>query len=439
MRTVNLFGAMNLLIFHLHDMGRYCSPYGFPARTPHMQAFAERGTLFRNAHCAAPTCSPSRAALLTGQTAHQAGMLGLLHRGFDLTDYSLHLGSFLGRNGYESVYAGVQHEFRKDSDQEIPYRRKLVPSREEGSHDEQAATASAEFLDEVGEKPFFLWTGMIYPHRPFLKADPSKYNPNHIQPPAPIPDTPETRQDMADYFESVEHADACFGTVMDALDRNGLREQTIVILTTDHGIAFPEMKCNLTAHGTGVAMVMDYPGNPMRGRACDALVSHIDVFPTLCELLGLDSPDHLIGESLVPLFMGETEAVREDAFAEVNYHAGRDIMRSVRTNRYNYVRIFDRDANVAMVNIDGGPSKDVLEIYGLGNDTPRERVQLYDLVFDPQERRNLAGDPAYRNARLDMDQRLKQWMVMTDDPAFRGPVAAPEGAVVDARSQRDPR
>lgn len=403
-----------------------------------MQAFAERATVFRNAHAAAPTCSPSRAALLTGQTAHQAGMLGLLHRGFDLKDYSQHLGNFLKGHGYETAYAGVQHEFNPDSDQNVPYQRKLVPSREEGTRDEQAATASAEFLDEVGDKPFFLWTGMIYPHRPFLKADPAKFDPNHIQAPAPLPDTPGTRQDMADYFESVEHADACFGTVMEALDRNGLREKTIVILTTDHGIAFPEMKCNLTAHGTGVALVMDYPGNPMRGRACDALVSHIDVFPTLCEMMGLDPPEYLIGESLLPLFNGEQEAVREDLFAEVNYHAGRDVMRGVRTNRYNLIRVFDQDAHVTLVNIDPGKSKTLLMEHGLGNDTLRERVQLYDLVFDPQERHNLAFDPAYRDVRISMEQRLKRWMVMTDDPVMKGHVDAPEGAVVDPRSAIDP-
>lgn len=429
--------CVNLLIFHLHDMGRYCSPYGFPMPTPNMQAFAERATLFRNAHCAAPTCSPSRAALLTGQTAHQAGMLGLAHRGFDLADYSQHLGNFLKRTGYETVYAGVQHEFRGDSDQEIPYRRKLEPSVERGTRDEQAALAAAEYLDKVGDQPFFLWTGMFYPHRPFFESDTRKRNPNHIQPPAPVPDTPETRQDMADYMESVEHADACFGRVMEALDRNGLREKTIVILTTDHGIAFPEMKCNLTQHGTGVALVMDYPGNPSRGTACDALVSHLDVFPTLCELMDLDKPGYLIGESMLPLFRQEQEEIREDAFAEVSYHAARDIMRSVRTNRYNFIRILDPDAHAAMANIDPGHSKSLLLEKGLGNDTLRERTQLYDLVFDPQERRNLATDPAYRDVRISMEQRLKRWMVLTDDPAIRGEVAAPDGAVVNGRDEVD--
>jgi arylsulfatase A-like enzyme len=427
---------MNLLIFHLHDMGRYCSPYGFPMPTPHMQAFAERATLFRNAHCAAPTCSPSRAAMLTGQTAHQAGMMGLLHRGFDLKDYSQHLTSFLGRNGYETAYAGVQHEFNPDSAQ-APYQKKLEASGT-GNLDEQAALAAAEYLNGVGDKPFFLWTGLFYPHRPFLSAGPEKYNSDYIQPPAPLPDTPETRQDMADYMASVEMADACFGQVMEALDKSGHRQDTIVILTTDHGIAFPEMKCNLTAHGTGVTLAMDYPGNPMQGQACDALVSHMDVFPTLCELLELEQPDHLIGHSMLPLLRGEAESIREDAFAEVNFHAAREVMRSVRTNRYNFVKIFDENANVAMPNIDQGLSKSCLIAHGLSNNTSRERVQLYDLVFDPQERHNLAGDPAYRQARLEMDARLKRWMVLTDDPALRGRVPMPAGAMIDSRDQVDP-
>lgn len=429
---------MNLLIFHVHDMGRYCSPYGYALPTPNMRAFAERGTLFRNAHAAAPTCSPSRAALLTGQTAHQAGMLGLRHRGFDLADYSRHLGNFLKQNGYETALAGIQHEFDPQSEQELPYARFLQPSTKEGSVDEQTARAAAEYLDGVGDRPFFLWTGLFYPHRPFLKADPDKRNPHFVQPPAPLPDTPETRQDMADYMTTVAHADACFREVMAALDRNGLQEKTVVILTTDHGIAFPEMKCNLTHHGTGVTFVIDYPGNPMKGEVSDALVSHMDVFPTLCELLELEKPPWLIGQSLLPLLKGETEAIRDDHFSEVTYHAGREFMRGVRTNRYNLIRLFDPMPTLAMVNIDGGYSKSLLMKYGLSNETPRERLRLYDLVFDPQERDNVADDPAYADVLADMQQRLDHWMRSTDDPLLHGFVDAPEGARVDPRDQLDP-
>lgn len=394
---------MNVLIFHLHDMGRYCSPYGYPVPTPHMGTFARGATVFRQAFSAAPTCSPSRAALLTGQTAHQSGMLGLLHRGFDLSDYSRHLGNYLKRNGYETAYAGVQHEFNPDSDQEIPYDRKLESPETCGRRDEQAACAAVEYLEGKGaeKRPFFLWIGMHDPHRPFLESDPAKRNPDYLQPPAPLPDTPETRRDMADYMETVEQADSRFGEVMAALGRNGLREKTLVILTTDHGIAFPEMKCNLTHHGTGVALIVDYPGNPRRGEACDALVSHLDIYPTVCELLGRERPPHLIGNSLKPLLDGKEESIRQDAFAEVNFHAG--------------------------------PSKSLLISNGLGSDSSRDRVQLYDLTFDPQERRNLAENPSYREVRLALEKRLEAWMRQTADPLLVGSVEAPSGARLDAR------
>jgi arylsulfatase A-like enzyme len=429
---------MNLLIFHLHDMGRYCSPYGFPMPTPNIERFANSSLLFRNAHCAAPTCSPSRAAMLTGQTAHQAGMLGLVHRGFDLKDYAQHLGSYLGRNGYDTVYAGVQHEFNPEGEQTSPYQRRLEPSTTDGSRDGQAVRATAEYLDQVGDQPFYSWTGLFYPHRPFFEADPVTINPDRVQPPGVLPDTPKTRKDMAEYMATVAHADACFGAVLEALERNGLREKTLVILTTDHGIAFPGMKCNLTTHGTGVALMLDFPGNPMQGKVSDALVSHLDLYPTICDLLDLEAPDHLVGHSVVPLIQGEVEAIREDAFAEVNFHAAREVMRSVRTNRYNYIRIFDENPNVALPNIDAGASKDVWLENGVSSETPRDRVQLYDLVLDPQERHNLAADPAYRDIRLEMDRRLKEWMVRTDDPVMTGSVRAPAGAKVDPREAVDP-
>lgn len=238
---------------------------------------------------------------------------------------------------------------------------------------------------------------------------------------------------MADYMASIEHADDCFGAVMAALDRNGLREQTVVILTTDHGIAFPHMKCNLTAHGTGVALLMDFPGNPMSGQSCDALVSHLDLYPTLCDIFKLPRPGHLQGHSLLPLLEGSATEVREEHFAEVSYHAAQEFMRSVRTERFNYIRIFDPDANVAMPNIDPGPSKSFLMENGLSSHTPRHRVQLFDLIADPMERNNLAGDPAYLDICREYELRLKRWMDHTDDPLVTGSIPLPDGAVVDSR------
>src|SRR3954470_21580798 len=101
--------APNILYLHSHDTGRAIQPYGAPVATPRLQQLAEQGVLFRQAFCAAPTCSPSRAALLTGQSPHTAGMLGLAHRGFALHDYGQHLVHTLRTVGYISTLVGMQH------------------------------------------------------------------------------------------------------------------------------------------------------------------------------------------------------------------------------------------------------------------------------------------------------------------------------------------
>src|SRR6188472_1598158 len=107
--------ARNVLYLHSHDTGRYLQPYGHGCETPNLQRLAEQGVLFRNAYSAAPTCSPSRAALLTGQSPHSAGMLGLAHRGFRLHDPTQHLAAVLRDNGYRTALAGMQHVYHGDA------------------------------------------------------------------------------------------------------------------------------------------------------------------------------------------------------------------------------------------------------------------------------------------------------------------------------------
>ena len=99
----------NILYIHSHDTGRYIQPFGHAMPTPNFQRLAEQGVLFRQAFCANPTCSPSRAALLTGQWPHSCGMLGLAHRGFRLNDYSHHLVQTLKKAGYTTALSGFQH------------------------------------------------------------------------------------------------------------------------------------------------------------------------------------------------------------------------------------------------------------------------------------------------------------------------------------------
>ncbi|MGE9290010.1 MAG: sulfatase family protein [Puniceicoccales bacterium] len=331
---------LNVIYLHTHDMGRYNSVYGYAIPTPNIHRFASRSTTFHRAFCAGPTCSPSRAGLLTGQSAHSAGMIGLAHKGFKLADPQQHLGNFLKKHGYTTALFGIQHEFDKTDEQDLakmPYDYTVRNWHPDGclQSDHRWTNAAVEYLQRHHEQPFFLSLGLFYPHRPFLPADPEKFPAGYIKPPDPIPDTPETRQDMADYHQSMFEADACLGRVMDTLRAQGLDQNSILIVTTDHGPAFPGMKCNLTDHGIGVSLIMDYPGNPSRGKVANGLVSQIDVFPTLCEILNFPAPEYLQGQSLLPIFEDPDVTIRDAVFAEVTYHAAYEPMRCVRTDRYN--------------------------------------------------------------------------------------------------------
>ncbi len=421
----------NILYLHVHDLGRYCQPYGHAIRTPNIQRLAEQGTLFRQAFCAGPTCSPSRAATLTGLYPHSSGMTGLAHRGWRLNNYKQHIVHTLRRAGYGSALIGVQHLTLDPG--EIGYDQ-VADLRHQSTED-----AAAKWLESAPPQPFFLSVGFGDTHRDFAKPGPHE-DARYCRPPAPIPDTPGTRADMAAFKASARILDGKFGRVLDALDRRGLAQNTLVICTPDHGIAFPQMKCNLNNHGLGVMLIMRGPGGFDGGKVCDALITQVDLFPTLCELLRIDAPDWLQGRSFMPVIHGEAEEINEHIFGEVTWHAAYEPMRSVRTKQCNYVRRSDGRTTPVLPNCDDSPSKTVWLENGWSERTVAEE-QLYDLIFDPNEVSNLAGDPAMADVLQDMRGRLDRFMEQTADPLLNGPVQAPPGGVynnVDGTSPNEP-
>lgn len=421
-------GRPNILYLNSHDTGRYVQPYGRAIATPRIQQLAEQGVLFRQAFCGAPTCSPSRAVLLTGQYAHNNGMLGLAHRGFALYDYGHHLVHTLRTAGYHSVLIGEQHLSKDPA--VLGYDRVLpVPD----THVETIAPLAVDLLRQGLPEPFFLSVGFFETHRAFFPAH-SAREATYCQPPPTLPDVPEVRQDMAAYHASAQMLDRGVGRVLDALEEAGLAENTLVICTTDHGIAFPRMKCNLTDHGIGVMLIMRGPGAFGGGKVVDALVSQIDLFPMLCELLQIKPPGWLQGVSLMSLLRGEAEQVREAVFAEVTYHAAYEPQRAVRTQRWKYIRRFEQRGGPVLANCDDSPSKDVMLRYGWQQRAPATE-QLYDLIFDPNEACNLAGEPSMQAVLQEMRERLQYWMSDTNDPLLKGPVAAPAGAELNDPEQ----
>jgi len=161
------------------------------------------------------------------------------------------------------------------------------------------------------------------------------------------------------------------------------------------------------------------------------MVSHLDIFPTICELAGIEAPDWLRGKSLLPLVCDDAVAdIHEELFFEVNYHAAYEPMRAVRTRRWKYIRRFEDRTRPVLCNCDAGESKDVWLDAGWCEQEVKHEA-LFDLTFDPNEMNNLVSDAGAQTVLHDMRDRLQRWMVATDDPLLRGPVATPEGALVN--------
>jgi arylsulfatase A-like enzyme len=363
-------------------------------------------------------------------------MLGLVNRGFSMSNYNQHLIHTLRKHaGYYSGLIGLQHIAKDAHTIGYDYVHSL-PAPENIA--ERVAPAAAEFILSRARtrQPFWLTVGFWETHRRYRTAE-SMDDWRFIQPPPPIPDCSATRKDMADFHATVRKLDWSVGQVLAALERAGLAENTLVISTTDHGVAFPKMKCNLYDGGMGVHLVMRGPKGFTGGKVCDAMISQIDLFPTLCDLLDIPHPPWLEGRSFLPVLRGEIQEVNEAVFAEINFHASYEPKRAVRTKRWKYIRSFGDYTHPVLPNCDDGPSKTVWVENGWGKVvTPRE--ELYDLIFDPKEGSNLAEDPSHQSTLRAMKRRLNDWMIATKDPMLQGSVKAPFGAQLNPLTEISP-
>src|SRR3954452_18926147 len=224
----------NILYLHSHDTGRFVQPYGYPVPTPNIQHLAGQGVVFRQAFCAAPVCSGSRASLLTGQSTHATGMLGLAHRGYRLTYPERHLVHTLRAAGYWSALIGEQHLSIDPHDVGYDHVEDLDTTKVR-----DVAPAARRLIAERADQsaPFFLSVGFFETHREYFEPS-SVRDALYSRPPENIVDTPMTRRDTASFKASARSLDHGVGEVLNALEENDLVGDTLVILTTDHGLAF---------------------------------------------------------------------------------------------------------------------------------------------------------------------------------------------------------
>jgi len=395
---------------------------------PNVQALADQGVLFRQAYCAAPTCSASRACLLTGRYGHSNGMLGLAHRGFSLRDYHHHIVHTLRGAGYRSILIGEQH-IAKEPDV-IGFDEVL---KIDTTHVDTVAPRAIEVLHRPHDRPLFLSVGFFETHREFLGPG-SLRDVKYSKPPANLPDAPEIRADLAAFKASARSLDHGVGMVLNALDDSGLADNTLIIFTTDHGMPFPGAKATLYDRGLGVMLILRGPEPFNGGHVNDALVSHVDLFPTICDYLEIDRPSFLQGVSVLPILRGESVSVREEIYAGSTWHAAYEPQRAIRTTRYKYIRRWGDRTKPVLPNTDDGPSKDLLLRHGWAErEIPHE--QLFDLIFDPNEANNLVADPDHAPILEDLRARLHSWMQDTHDPLLAGHVDPPPGVDVNLPDQ----
>jgi arylsulfatase A-like enzyme len=411
----------NILLITTHDLGTHLGCYGFdPAiPSPHLDRLAAEGVRFENHFCTAPFCSPSRGSIITGRYPHANGLMGLVNLGWDIPGENKLLPAQLGEAGYQTALIGLQHVTRD------PSRLGYEDVVNCGNRCRTVAPVAAERLRELArgaERPFFLEVGFFEVHRSYGDLEQLPVREEDVRPLPFLKDTPGLRADLAAFCENIRRMDESVGEVLAALESSGLAESTLVVFTTDHGIAFPRAKATLYDPGIRTTLLMRWPGGLPRGRAEPALASNVDLYATLMELAGRPLPEECDGQSLLPLLRGKAGG-RESIFAEKNTDPG-DIKRCLRTRTHKYVRNYSAGPLLSLpVDIEVSATR-----RDMGDDhlSPRPEVELYDLNTDPLETENLAGREGHRPVEEEMAAALGRLLEDTRDPILAGPVPRPE-------------
>jgi arylsulfatase A-like enzyme len=408
----------NVLIVHWHDLGRYLGAYGHPdVSSPRLDRLAAEGILFTRAHATAPLCSPSRGSLFTGRYPQSNGLLGLAHHGWEYRSGVRTLPQMLSEAGWYSALFGMQHETS------YPKRLGFDEFDVSNSYCEYVVDRAQEWLQDSAEnlagQPFLLTAGFFETHRPYPRDRYEPADAAEVDPPDYLPDTPEVRGDVADFYGAIATADAAVGRLLDTLTETGLDANTWVVFFTDHGAAFPRAKSTLYDAGTGIGMIVRPPTNRAAApRVYDDLFSGVDLVPTLLGLLGLRVPADVDGVSHAGALLTpdpQAEPVREQVYSMKTYHDSFDPIRAIRTKEYSYIENYAARPLLDLpLDIEDSPSGHAVAPFVAG---PRPERELYDVRTDPAETNNLltGDDPGVDAIAADLAVRLHDWRQRTGD------------------------
>lgn len=420
----------NIVFVICHDLGRELGCYGSHAATPRLDRFAAGGARCNTAFTNSPCCSPSRGTIQAGRYAHRNGLMGLVNQGWSMPLEQRTIVDHLNGAGFETIHIGFQHERARHHFNR--YSTQLAPDHRA---EDVFARAVAHLEQRIDARPFYMNLGLLEVHESAWNSRDrfnhgSRYEPfmpplDEVRVPPWMPDVAPIRREMQRFQGAVRFMDHHFAAVLDGLERLGLCDDTLVVFTTDHGISGIRGKTTLYDHGTEIAMLLRGPGIGA-GMVVDDLIQTVDIAPTLLEAVGVDVPARMDGRSFWPRLTGGEYRPHDMIFTERNYHGGFDPMRAVRTPRFHYIRNFGDDVNWQWLPGEVDRFNDRFSTWY--NELwppltrPRPREELYDIVADPHETRNLVPDPAYARIRRELAAAVNQWMIASNDPLLRGPI-----------------
>ncbi|MGH9338137.1 MAG: sulfatase family protein [Acidobacteriota bacterium] len=443
-------GRPNLVLIIADDLAwDDLGAYGHPdIQTPNLDRLAQEGMRFDQAFVTTSSCSPSRSSIITGRYPHGTDA-EQLH--WPLPAEQSTFVEMLRQGGYWTAAAGKWHlgdEVRDRFDEirdagasgfQLPAGQEALKGQVEQPASRDARSGATQWVpllrDRPRERPFFLWLASFDPHRGYdenIISQPHGVE-DAVVPPY-LPDVPDTRKDLALYYDEVSRLDAFVGQVLAELERQGEADNTFVLFISDNGRPFPRAKTTLYDSGIKTPWIVRWPQKVNPDSVCPSLVSTVDIAPTFLELAGIEQSPTFQGESFLPLLENPEASVRDYVFAERHWHDYEAHERAVRSPRYKYIRNYYTDlASTPPADAVRSPTFQVMQrLHASGELTPeqmapfispRPEEEFYDLQADPHELVNLAQDPQYSDRLDQMRQALEDWQKTTGDtlPAMRTP------------------
>lgn len=436
----------NILFAFADDWGLHASAYGDPVvRTPNFDRIAREGVLFQNAYISSPSCTPSRGAVLTGhyhwQLEGAANLWSVFPDKFGTyPEYFKSTGYFTGFSGKGWGPGRTATKGRKLAGKRFPNFQQFLKERPQ-------------------DTPFCYWLGTSDPHRPF-KAGSGKaagMDLSKIDVPACFPDSEVVRNDIADYYVEVQRFDALVGKALASLEELGELDNTLVVMSSDHGMPFPRSKSNLYDTGARVPLAISF-GSKIKtpGRKVEDFVSLVDLAPTFLDVAKVNIPFALTGRSLWPILSSDKSGVVTSDRKSVVFGKERHVpsqekpdmggypSRALRTRDFLFVRNYrpyrwpngTPDYKKAAIpgawlaDTDNGPTKTYMvenrdkdethrRLYDLSF-AKRPALELYDLKKDPDQLNSVAGEAEYAETIAKLSQQLDAALKDTDDPRVDG-------------------